>query len=1369
MGFLTTRDPNLPTTPAAPGVSEGAYVEPELQLEGSAPGDALWAFMQEHFTPTALAAQGADYFNLYTQRNAYTGEGEFPGYDPLNDAQIAPYLDHANAFIRSRSPGETRQIIGIIERHRANQETMAQAGVGGHALMFGAGLLDPVTLAPFGVAQRFIKGGEILQSALASGAAGGAGMFLTDELLQADPMAPRRDVFTDVAGGTLLAGILGAGFGAFARARGPAGTAALADSLKAEMRAADRGEDLTVLGPDGEFQSVGAAAARRQTLEENTPVFSFGTANLGANETLVGNPLSRMAFSPSVESRRIARELVEMPYRFEGERMGIKAPTSVQQRTQEWFGMMAEAFRDIDAQFLKHRGLPLRVAAGVQDLFGQAARGGKLTFDDFKREIAFALRRNDEHAIAEVAAAAKAIRTKLLDPTKQKGIDVGLLDQEVIDNTLKTAPSYLHRLWNVERIRAGRRKPDGSGFSQIVGRWLATKRDEARAIPAEDIGKWETLAKSAKENRERLEPIVKPELKEKFVPATATEEAKTLPAVKLEPDMIRIAKRATTEAKAAARAARDAGRELKSLERRIGRIASMLQNWRTRADKTRPTEALPADHPLVAEIQNAKTAKQPQRLVSWLVKQGGLRDSGGELKALDAGKQRPGLVSQKGMTLDEAARAAQEAGYLPRQFDENGDLDRSAIDDLLDAVRDDLADRPRYSEDDAADLDAWYRAQDFKADLKRAGGSLDMKPEEILAHFEDAAADFKPATGTAKAKTRERDYYVRQLEARLKSEREAHQRLSERVAETHAKAEGRAKLATDLRGRFSELSREYAASKRLEERYTKRVDDTRAMAETPDEDFEKIADIIADKLEGLDGQGVYHAIEMAGLRGPLKERVFDIPDHLIEDFLDNDVERVLRRYTRTMSADTEMARIFGSTDLRDQAREIIDSYSNMLAKTDDAAEQLKLSRARESDLRDLYAMRDRMRGTYGMPQTSQGWAARAGTLLRNFNLIRIGGGFTTASIADIGSVAMSHGMGRIMSKGLKPLIANLKQVKLNQKELRLANVANDMILDTRAHAWADIADDYGRHSKFERAVGWAADKYGLVNLLSVWTGWWKSFSGGISMLRSMEAIEAMAAGKASAKESARMHWLGIDDAMAYRIDELAKKYGTREDGVIWPNTEAWAREGASGEEAATVLRGALAKDANTTIVTPGQEKPLWMSTPMGKIVGQFRSFTMSSMARTTARGLQQRDSEALQGLILMTMGGMMSYYLKTAPDKLSDDPAVWVKEGVDRSGVTGWLFEVNNLAEKLSGNRLGLSPMLGQRPASRFAARGAIGSVLGPSFGMMDDLTQVLGAASQGNMTEKDWKRLQALTPYGNLFYLRWLVDHVADEGDAGS
>src|SRR3546814_20992457 len=49
-------------------------------------------------------------------------------------------------------------------------------------------------------------------------------------------------------------------------------------------------------------------------------------------------------------------------------------------------------------------------------------------------------------------------------------------------------------------------------------------------------------------------------------------------------------------------------------------------------------------------------------LVSFLVGEGGIIDAGGELRGMDAGTVRPGLVNSSGMDLDRAREMAAEAG-----------------------------------------------------------------------------------------------------------------------------------------------------------------------------------------------------------------------------------------------------------------------------------------------------------------------------------------------------------------------------------------------------------------------------------------------------------------------------------------------------------------------------------------------------------------------------------------------------------------------------------------------------------------------------------------------------------------------------------
>lgn len=76
-------------------------------------------------------------------------------------------------------------------------------------------------------------------------------------------------------------------------------------------------------------------------------------------------------------------------------------------------------------------------------------------------------------------------------------------------------------------------------------------------------------------------------------------------------------------------------------------------------------------------------------LTAWMRSQGGVIDEGGELRGMDAGKQRIGLVNSAGMPLDRARELAAEAGYLPADSD---------INDLLELIDRDLREGDVFSQ-----------------------------------------------------------------------------------------------------------------------------------------------------------------------------------------------------------------------------------------------------------------------------------------------------------------------------------------------------------------------------------------------------------------------------------------------------------------------------------------------------------------------------------------------------------------------------------------------------------------------------------------------------------------------------------------------
>jgi len=128
---------------------------------------------------------------------------------------------------------------------------------------------------------------------------------------------------------------------------------------------------------------------------------------------------------------------------------------------------------------------------------------------------------------------------------------------------------------------------------------------------------------------------------------------------------------------------------------------------------------------------------------------------------------------------------------------------------------------------------------------------------------------------------------------------------------------------------------------------------------------------------------------------------------------------------------------------------------------------------------------------------------------------------------------------------------------------------------------------------------------------------------------------------------------------------------------------------------------------------------------------------------------------------------MLTYLFKNwdAGRELSDDPMVWITEGIDRSGMLGIYMEANNTMEKISGNSIGMRPLLGiNAPASRYASRSALDSAVGPTFGLLGTLVAIAGGATGDRPWEQsDTRALRRLLPGQNLSLFRQIIDKVLE------
>lgn len=538
--------------------------------------------------------------------------------------------------------------------------------------------------------------------------------------------------------------------------------------------------------------------------------------------------------------------------------------------------------------------------------------------------------------------------------------------------------------------------------------------------------------------------------------------------------------------------------------------------------------------------------------------------------------------------------------------------------------------------------------------------------------------------------------------------------------------------------------------------------------------IEDVVNDIYGKVTGRENPGGTAFVKVANERGPLKERTFNIPDEDIEDFLENDVEIVMRRYARVMGADVELAKKFGRADMRDQVEAVQREYDELRAKVQ-ADKRIKkpetrekklnaLRAAEEKDIKNITGLRDRLRGTHMLDQNMSDFG-KAVQVANTLNYVRLLGGVVPSSFSDIGRHVMVHGLGRFMIHGLAPMVTNLKGFRMAAQEAKVAGSAAEILNNTRMATWAELSDPYGFDHPAMRFVANTGQAFSKLNGMVYWNDFHKSFAAVMTQNRLLgNAEKAFRNGfdSLTKKEQRYMALLGVGRGDAERIGRLFAQHGETQRSVRVANTERWGADtDAEAYDLVRMYRAAINKEVDTTIVTKGiGDTPLFADSNAGRLLLQFKSFMIASHQRMLMRAATDELAGVLSGLIATVGVGMLVYAFKQYETgrELSDNPGKWMAEGIDRSGVLGPFMEMNNMAEKLGfpgvyDGAQGLFPSKDQSaPASRYAQRSLVGSTLGPSFGLATDIATSVGAVNdkifEGKaLTDAEKRTMRGLLP----------------------
>lgn len=468
-------------------------------------------------------------------------------------------------------------------------------------------------------------------------------------------------------------------------------------------------------------------------------------------------------------------------------------------------------------------------------------------------------------------------------------------------------------------------------------------------------------------------------------------------------------------------------------------------------------------------------------------------------------------------------------------------------------------------------------------------------------------------------------------------------------------------------------------------------------------------------------------------RGPLKERTFGIPDYWVEEFLEDNIDRVGERYVRMMSADVEMANKFGHLDIEKIKQDINAHYAQLSERAGNEAQRMALDVSRKNDLTDIEGLWDILRGVGS--KFSHPWERNfehVSRLARHYNYIRSMGEASLASLSESVRPAMVHGLVPYMNT-MGQLLTNLKGIKMSIEEAKLAGNIAEQALGHRMATMSEISDPYSSLTPTEAVMK------NLTSVASVWNGiriltdWQKSVAAVMTQDRILKGTANYASLPMS--EKAYLAYLGIDANMAQKISAQFKEHGNLTDGVRVAKTANW-----KDLNAKRVYYAAINKDVDSIITTSGvADVPLFANTPVGAAMLQFRRFALAAHQRVLLRGLQEDQARFLGGMIAMASIGMMTTWLKgisgnregKQPD-LSKKPGWWIAEGLDRSGVLAGGMEVANAIEKASGFNPVKTPLQvfdegAQRQSQRIQNRTLMGAVMGPTVGLVEDINTVAG------------------------------------------
>jgi hypothetical protein len=316
--------------------------------------------------------------------------------------------------------------------------------------------------------------------------------------------------------------------------------------------------------------------------------------------------------------------------------------------------------------------------------------------------------------------------------------------------------------------------------------------------------------------------------------------------------------------------------------------------------------------------------------------------------------------------------------------------------------------------------------------------------------------------------------------------------------------------------------------------------------------------------------------------------------------------------------------------------------------------------------------------------------------------------------------------------------------RLNKRELELAGTTLEMQMNARAAMMTDLTDVHGRYTRFERVMDDANNAFFTLSLTTPWTDVAQGWTGQLVINAVMDAAEKVKAGKPlSKRETASLARSGLDERMLRQIAEQPGR--EKVDGVWTIDTATW------DVEATEAMRAAILTDVDRVVVKSNViEQPVWVSGPIGSVIGQYKGFAVAVTNRVLIPALQMKDRRAFIGAMSLVGAGYIVDQIRHMQGGAAEQDrplTVQIGRAVERAGLGGWFTDAGRAMDTLTDGRFGYGALIGESRNHKAT------DLLGPAAAKAGQLINVM----QGGLGFEQWTPAHAKDFRGI-----WMLNNVA-------